>query len=71
MGISFLTKYLGTAWTLISIGTLVSLFEQTEYSDVAMKSWLLAAGGLVVGVGIIMSDKMIKAKLAEQSAPPV
>ena len=71
MGITFLTKYLGTVWTLISIGTLVTLFEMTEYSDVEMKSWLLAAGGLVVGVGIIMSDKMIKAKLAQQTAPPV
>jgi hypothetical protein len=69
MGITFLTKYLGTVWTLISLGTLVTLFEMTEYSDVEVKSWLLAAGGLVVGVGIIMSDKAIKGKMAEQEAP--
>tara|TARA_B110000037_G_C16871113_1_gene404087 strand:+ start:135 stop:344 length:210 start_codon:yes stop_codon:yes gene_type:complete len=65
MGITFLTKYLGTVWTLISIGTLVSLIEMTEYQDVEMKSWLLAAGGLVIGIGIIMSDKMMKDDMIE------
>lgn len=65
MGITFLTKYLGTVWTLISIGTLVSLIEMTEYHDVEMKSWLLAAGGLVIGIGIILSDKMMKDDMIE------
>jgi hypothetical protein len=65
MGITFLTKYLGTVWTLISIGTLVSLIEMTEYQDVEMKSWLFAAGGLVIGIGIILSDKMIKGDMIE------
>jgi hypothetical protein len=65
MGITFLTKYLGTVWTLISIGTLVSLIEMTEYQDVEIKSWLLAAGGLVIGIGIILSDKMMKDETIE------
>jgi len=67
MGITFLTRYLGTVWTLISIGTLITMYEMTEYQDLEMKSWLLAAVGLAIGVGIIMSDKPLKAKLAQQS----
>jgi hypothetical protein len=43
------------------------MYEMTEYQDVEMKSWLLAAVGLAIGVGIIMSDKPLKAKLAQQA----
>jgi len=68
MGITFLTKYLGTVWTLISVGTLLKLYEQTEYNDVEIKLWLMAAAGVVIGVGIFRSEKAIRAKLAERAA---
>lgn len=59
MGTSLARRYLGTIWTLISLGTLGTYIDVIRNDGtVEGKDWGFAAAGLAIGLGLIFYERI-------------